>query len=178
MRKSVLFGLTVVGSATVWAQVGASGGRGRAMAVAEVVGDARAGQAFFNGEGKCTTCHSPTGDLKGIASKYNTTVLQARAIMPRGSGATSREDTLASGDSPPTVTVTPASGPAVMGTLVKLSDYIVVLKDAAGVQHSWTRKGDVPKVVVKDPLQAHIDMVPKWTDETMHNMTAYLWTLK
>ena len=35
-------------------------------------GDAKAGEAFFNGSvGKCNTCHSVTGDLKGIGEKNN-----------------------------------------------------------------------------------------------------------
>ena len=40
------------------------------------------------------------------------------------------------------------------------------------------RNGDTPRVVVTDPLQAHVDHMPKWTDAEMHNMTAYLASLK
>ena len=77
------------------------------------------------------------------------------------------------------VTVTPASGPAVTGGLVRLTDFEVTLYDAAsGRLRSWLRNGDVPKVVVTDPLQAHIDLMQRLTDTDMHNLTAYLATLK
>lgn len=36
-----------------------------------LVGNAEEGKAFFNGAGQCSTCHSPAGDLKGIASKFS-----------------------------------------------------------------------------------------------------------
>ena len=35
-----------------------------------LVGDAKAGEAYFNGAGKCATCHSVSGDLAGIGAKY------------------------------------------------------------------------------------------------------------
>ncbi len=41
-----------------------------------LVGDAKAGQAYFNGAGKCNTCHSVTGDLAGIGSKLESKALQ------------------------------------------------------------------------------------------------------
>ena len=56
----------------------------RSVQVNIVTGDARAGEAFFNGEGSCSTCHSVTGDLKGIGSKYDPIALQDKAMMPRG----------------------------------------------------------------------------------------------
>ncbi len=34
-----------------------------------VTGNAKAGEAFFNGAGTCSTCHSPTGDLAHIAKQ-------------------------------------------------------------------------------------------------------------
>lgn len=145
-----------------------------------LVGDAKAGEAYFNGAGRCTTCHSTTGDLKGIGSKYDPVALQGRIIMPpRGRGGFGR------GAAPPepgkgamTVTVTPASGAPVTGLLMRITDFDVTLRDASGQSHSFLRDGDVPKVVITDPLKAHLDMVTKWTDQDMHNMTAYLATLK
>lgn len=157
---------------------GGSGRGGRGTPVAELVGDARAGQTYFNGEGKCNTCHSPTGDLKGVAGKWGVTELQSRIVYPRGTSNRSATRMEAPQDPPLTVTVTPASGPAATGTLLNVSDYVVVLKDSSGVRHSYARNGDSPKVVIKDPLQAHIDMLPKWTDANIHNLTAYLVTLK
>ena len=166
----------------LWAQQppagGASGLGGRGTPVAEVVGDARAGQAYFSGEGKCGTCHSPTGDLKGVGGKYTVTALQSRIVYPRGTGNRMPTRMEASQDPPLTVTVTPASGPAATGALLSVSDYIVVLKDSSGTRRSFARNGDTPRVVIKDPLQAHVDMITKLTDANIHNLTAYLVTLK
>ena len=77
------------------------------------------------------------------------------------------------------LTVTLPSGESVSGALVRLTDFDVTLYDPkTGQIRSWLRNGDVPKVVVTDPLQAHVDMWTKWTDADMHNMTAYLASLK
>jgi|SRR5712692_4584447 len=142
-----------------------------------LTGDAKAGEAYFNGAGRCRSCHSTTGDLKGIGSKYDPVALQGRIIMPaRGRGG--RGGPTEPGRGAITVTVTPASGPPVTGLLVRLTDFDVTLRDAAGQIRSWLRDGDVPNVVVSDPLKAHLDMVTRWTDQDMHNMTAYLATVK
>ena len=77
------------------------------------------------------------------------------------------------------VTVTPASGEAASGTLVRLTDFEVTLFDQkSGQMRSWLRNGDVPKVAVTDPLQGHVDLLTKWIDADMHNVTAYLAGLK
>jgi cytochrome c oxidase cbb3-type subunit 3 len=77
------------------------------------------------------------------------------------------------------VSVTLPSGEMVSGGLVRLTDFEVSLYDtASGRTRSWLRTGDVPKVVVTDPLQAHLDHLTKWTDADMHNVTAYLASLK
>jgi mono/diheme cytochrome c family protein len=146
-----------------------------------VVGDAKAGEAYFNGAGRCSSCHSPSKDLKGVGAKYEPATLQGRLLLPRG-----RERAPGSPPAPLyadptalTVTVTPPSGEPVSGGLVRLTDFEVTLYDAgAGRMRSWLRNGDTPKVVVVDPLQAHVDHLSKWTDADMHNMTAYLTSLK
>jgi cytochrome c oxidase cbb3-type subunit 3 len=146
-----------------------------------VVGDAKAGEAYFNGAGRCSACHSPTGDLKGIGAKYEPATLQGRLLLPRG------RDRVAGSPSVPLyteptglkVSVTLPSGETTSGGLVKLTDFEVTLYDAAsGRMRSWLRTGDTPRVVVTDPLQAHLDHLTKWTDAAMHNMTAYLASLK
>jgi cytochrome c oxidase cbb3-type subunit 3 len=77
------------------------------------------------------------------------------------------------------VSVTTPSGETASGALIRLTDFEVTLFEASsGRMRSWLRNGDVPKVVVTDPLQAHVDQLPKWTDADMHNMTAYLASLK
>ena len=146
-----------------------------------IVGDPKAGQAYFNGAGRCSTCHSPAGDLKGVGAKYEPATLQGRLLMPRGrpSGSSASSGPLYMDPTAIKVTVTLASGESASGGLVRLTDFDVTLYDApAGRIRSFLRNGDVPKVVLTDPLQAHMEQLPKWTDTEMHNMTAYLASLK
>jgi len=140
-----------------------------------VVGDASAGAAFFNGPGKCTTCHSVTGDLAGIGAKMDAKSLQ-NAIVSGGGGRGRGASGVAV--PPTTVTVTLAGGKVVEGKLDHLDDFLVTVTDADGNHFTYARNGGVPKVVVHNPLEAHIDMLPKWTDDQIHNVTAYLVSLK
>jgi cytochrome c oxidase cbb3-type subunit 3 len=128
-----------------------------------LTGNAQAGRAWFNGAGTCSTCHSPTGDLAGIARKYSPIDLQARFMMPRSA-------------KPKTATVTLPSGERITGDLVVLNTYDVSVRAADGKIQSWAA-GSV-KVDVTDPLAAHRDLLAKYTDADMHNMFAYLWTLQ
>jgi cytochrome c oxidase cbb3-type subunit III len=166
--------------AFVRSQVTTAGGR--APLVAVVVGDAEAGEEFFNGDGKCSTCHSVTGDLKGIGSKYNVITLQGRIVLPRGSGGwpniISPFQVTNPPDVPKKVTVTQPDGTVTTGNMISISDFDVVLRDSAGVRHTFARNGDIPKVLVIDPLQAHIDLMKTLTDKQMHDLTAYLVTVK
>jgi cytochrome c oxidase cbb3-type subunit III len=139
-------------------------------------GDAHAGEVFFNGAGGCSNCHSPTGDLAGIATKYAPDALQQKFVFPatgRGAGGSAGFGPAAKRR----VTVTPPSGKPVSGTLVKIDDFNVSLVDASGANHSWTRVPGM-KVEVVDPYAAHIALLDKYTDADIHNMTAYLETLK
>jgi mono/diheme cytochrome c family protein len=145
--------------------------------MAPLVGDAKAGAAYFNGPGRCTTCHSVSGDLAGIGAKYDPAALQGRLVNPRPGGGRGQ----AAAPSPRaarTVTVTLASGQTVTGTLDFISEFAVTLIEASGTRRTFKRDGDVPKVVVTDPLQAHFDMLRTFRDKDMHDLTAYLWTLK
>ena len=136
-----------------------------------LTGDPKAGQAYFNGAGKCGSCHSPQGDLKGIGAKYDPVDIQQRFLFPRpGVGRGSNIKRV-------TVTVTPPSGAAVSGILDKIDDFNVSLRDSDGVYHSWTRSAAV-KVKIDDPYQAHAQLLDQYTDKTMHDLTAYLETLK
>jgi len=134
-----------------------------------LVGDPKAGQAYFNGAGKCVTCHSPTGDLKGIGSKYDPVKLQGKIVLPR--------DDPRSGP-PVQVTVTLASGEKVTGDLLRITDFDVTLRDSDHMRHTYARNGDSPKVDLKDPLQAHTDLLTVYKDKDIHDLTAYLATLK
>ncbi len=140
-----------------------------------LTGDAKAGATYFNGDGKCSTCHSPTGDLAGIGKKYNPASLQQRFLFPR---IVARGRSAAStGKSAITVTVTPASGAAVTGLLVHLDDFNVALRDDAGEYRSWKRTPAL-KVVKNDPLAGHIELLDRITDKNMHDIVAYLDSLK
>ena len=76
------------------------------------------------------------------------------------------------------VTVTLANGETVSGPLDRVDDFGVSLHDSTGAYRSFTRNGDVPKVVINDPMQTHIAMLRTYTDADIHNVTAYLVTLK
>jgi cytochrome c oxidase cbb3-type subunit 3 len=143
-----------------------------------LVGDARSGEAYFNGPGQCTTCHSVTGDLKGIGSKYDAMALQGRMVLPRGHGRFRQSSQQYAPDVLRTVTVTQASGQSISGDLLTVSDYHVTLRDSSGTLHTFTRNGASPKVEIKDPLHAHLALLLKLTNKDMHDLTAYLVTLK
>jgi cytochrome c oxidase cbb3-type subunit 3 len=137
-----------------------------------LTGDAKAGEAYFNGEGRCTQCHSATADLKGVGAKYDPVDMQQRFLFPKpafGRGGRGAKQVM--------VTVTPPSGPAVSGVLDKLDDFNVSLRDKDGEYHSFTRTPQM-KVVVDDPFKAHIELLDHISDKNMHDVTAYLETLK
>lgn len=142
-----------------------------------VVGDPKAGEAYFNGAGQCNTCHSPAKDLKGIGAKYDPVTLQGKFLMPRGQRYGPRAVPATPG-SAITVTVTLPSGESFSGKLERIDDFTVALTDSAGQYHSFTRDGDVPKIELHDPLKTHYDMLTKYKDADIHNLTAYLVTLK
>jgi mono/diheme cytochrome c family protein len=147
-----------------------------------LTGNAQDGATYFNGAGKCATCHSATGDLKGIAARYDAPTLQGRFLNPRplggrgrggrggGRGGASRSPQV-------TLTVTPASGAAVTGTPVAFDDFNVAVLDANGEYHSWKRTPGL-KVVKNDPYAAHDQLLTEYTDKNMHDLLAYLETLK
>lgn len=138
-----------------------------------VTGDPKAGEAYFNGAGKCNTCHSIAGDLKGIGSKYDPVTLQGKLLMPIDGMENRRRES-----APVIVTVTLPSGNTFEGMLERIDDFNVALKDANGDYHSFTRRGNIPKVELRDPLKQHYDMLSKYTDADIHNLTAWLVTLK
>jgi cytochrome c oxidase cbb3-type subunit III len=145
-----------------------------------LVGDAQAGKAYFDGEGKCAGCHSVTGDLRGVGGKYTPEQLQGRMVLARGNGGYPGlvfPGQRVFADKPRTADVT-FGNETVSGEVVNVSDYLITLKRSDGSIVSFTRDGAKPAVAIHDSLQAHIDMLPKWTDRNMHDVTAYLVTIK
>jgi mono/diheme cytochrome c family protein len=140
-----------------------------------LTGDAKAGAAYFNGAGRCSTCHSPTGDLAGIGTKYDPPTLQSKFLFPRTLSFGRRGGLSVS--KPVTVTVTPASGPAVSGNLVHLDDFTVSLRDDQGEYRSWKRTSAL-KVEKHDPYAVHNELLDQYTDKNMHDIVAYLESIK
>jgi cytochrome c oxidase cbb3-type subunit III len=146
-----------------------------------LVGNAKEGEVYFNGAGHCTQCHSVTGDLSGIGGKYEPKTIQ-NLIVSGGAGVSFGRRP--AGSAPPpkvppaTVTVTLPSGETVKGDLDHLSAFVVALREADGTYRSFARHDSIPKVVVTNPLQWHIDMLATWRDSDIHHLTAYLATLK
>ena len=168
-------------------------GDGILVDVVAKAGNAQAGEAYFNGPGGCTQCHSITGNMKGIGAKYDIVTLQERVAMPSrggpggghggGGGGGGRGGGAAAPDVPPgplaiTSTVTLADGTKVEGTPIRVTDFEVVLRLADGTQKTWPREDGIPSVENHDPLAKHIEILKTMTDQRMHDLTAYLATLK
>lgn len=140
-----------------------------------VTGDPKAGEAYFSGAGKCSSCHSVTGDLKGIGARYEPVTLQGKFLQPNYSW---QEGTPPHTVSAITATVTLASGESVTGRIVHYDDFNIALRDSSGAYHSFARVNAVPRVEIHNKLQAHVDLLGRYTDADIHNLTAYLVTLK
>jgi cytochrome c oxidase cbb3-type subunit III len=141
-----------------------------------LVGDARAGEAYFNGEGRCASCHSPAGDLAGYGKRFQPVEIQQRFVFPntaagrgRGRGASSRQQV--------TVAVTTPDGTTVSGPLVSMDDFHVAMRDSTGAYRSWPRTPGM-KIVRTEPLAAHVELLDRLTDKAMHDVVAYLESLK
>jgi cytochrome c oxidase cbb3-type subunit 3 len=143
-----------------------------------LTGDAKAGEAYFKGEGKCLQCHAT--NLAGIGTRLTPVNIQQRFLFPMAGGRGARGGgggAQAANPTATTVTVTPVSGPALSGVLVHMDDFTVTLRDAAGIQRTVRRVPGV-KVVKTNPFQFHIDLLDRITDKQMHDVVAYLETLK
>ena len=126
-------------------------------------GNAGRGRTYFNGAGRCATCHSPTGDLAGVANRRQGLELLQRMLYPSRSRAA-------------TVTVQTRSGETIAGTLAYRDEFTIALTDATGRYHSWLAR-DVT-FTVDNPLEAHVEQLARYTDDDMHDVLAYLQTLR
>ena len=143
-----------------------------------LIGDAKEGEEYFNGHGKCNTCHSVSGDLAGIGAKYDPKTLQNLLVSGGGGGSGFGGGTGSASRVPPTtVTVTLPSGRKYEGKLAHLDAFNVALTSGEAYR-SFAINSGTPKVEVHNPLQPHIDMLPNFKDTDIHNLTAYLVTVK
>jgi len=141
-----------------------------------LTGDRQAGAAYFNGAGKCNSCHSVTGDLAGIGNKYDPPTLQSKFLFPRTVGF-GRSGSRATAARQVTVTVTQPNGEVTEGILDKLDDFNVSLRDAQGEYKSFSITRALT-VVKHDPYAAHVELLDQYTDKNMHDVVAYLESLK
>jgi cytochrome c oxidase cbb3-type subunit 3 len=139
-----------------------TGGRKGVDAKDLATGNIDQGKQYFNGAGKCNSCHSPTGDLAGVATRNVGLRLFQRLMYPRGAKAK--------------MTVTLPSGETVSGTSAYHDEFTVALRDSSGRYRSWPAAR--VKVQADDPAQAHVDLLAKYTDDDIHNLMTYLMTLK
>ena len=144
------------------------GGR-RSVDAADVEsGNAPAGRRYF--EAACVRCHSATGDLAGVATRHQGLTLLQRMLYPSAAGRGS------SGRAPQTVTVTLPSGQTITGRLAYRDEFTIAITDAAGWFRSWP--ASQVRFTLDDPLQAHVEQLGKYSDDDMHNVLAYLQTLR
>jgi cytochrome c oxidase cbb3-type subunit 3 len=125
-------------------------------------GNAEAGKKYFEGAGGCANCHSPTGDLAGIASRYKGLELEQNMLYPRHAKSK--------------VTVILPSGETVIGTLAYRDEFTIALTDSTDTYRSW-RTRDV-QYKIDAPMNAHVEQFSKYTDADIHNLMAYLQTLQ
>jgi cytochrome c oxidase cbb3-type subunit 3 len=125
-------------------------------------GNADAGKRYFNGAGTCSTCHSPTGDLAGVAKRHQGLKLEQRMLYPESATAK--------------IKVTLPSGQTVAGTLAYRDEFTVGLRDASGWYRSWPVNHI--KFTIDAPAEAHAELLGKYSDADIHNLMAYLQTLK
>ena len=138
------------------------GGR-RGVSVADLqTGDAAAGRLYFEGAGGCAKCHSAKGDLAGIASRYEGLDLEERMLYPRNARSH--------------VTVVLPSGEKISGVLAYRDEFTVALRDSGGVYRSWPTRN--VRFTVNAPVEAHVTLFNKYTDNDIHNLMAYLQTLR
>lgn len=134
-------------------------------------GNAQAGQQYFNGAGGCAKCHSATGDLAGLATRLQGLQLFQRMLYPgggRGRGGESRAT--------PVATVRLPSGETITGKVAYKDEFNIAITDASGYYRSWPTSK--VKVTIDNPLDAHIAQLGKYTNDDLHNVLAYLQTLK
>lgn len=133
-------------------------------------GDPEAGRAYFHGAGGCVRCHAISGSFATVGARFQGLALLQRMLYPPLVRVPGSPRPAA------TVTVTTTGGETITGSLAYRDEFVITLTDAQG----WTRSWPVPdvQVTIDDPLKAHTDQLPKYTDADIHNLLAYLQTLR
>jgi cytochrome c oxidase cbb3-type subunit 3 len=137
-----------------------------------VTGDAAKGETYFKAH--CASCHSPSGDLAHIAAKFDPVALQSRFLYPK-------TDRFAGPPNPAeksTATIKVASGQTYSGTVDRLDDFSVSITDSSGQHQTYSLEETGTSVQVRNPLQGHLELLRQYSDDDMHNILAFLETLK
>ncbi len=127
-----------------------------------LTGNAEAGKSFFEGAGGCKNCHSTTGDLAGVARKYPPVELEAHMLYP--------------GEKPKSAVITLASGEQVRGTVVRDDDFMIGVRDPSGWYRSFSR--DKVKAEIHDPLETHRKLLDTLSTSQVHDLFAFVNSLK
>jgi len=142
-----------------------------------LTGDAKDGERYF--AAKCASCHAPDKDLKGLASRFDDPrALQQWWLLPGGGGRGRGGAAAGPTPTPITATITLASGQKYEGRLVRIDEFVASVIEADGTARTVARDGDRPKVEVHDPLAPHKTLLRAYSDKDIHDVTAYLVTLK
>lgn len=136
-----------------------------------LVGDAAAGKDYF--ESHCTSCHSAS-EMRGPVAQFPE-VMDLQNYWVRGGGGGRRTG---KPETPATVTVKTAAGEIHAGELVRYDDFVVALRQPDGRYRSFSRREGTLEVEINDPRRAHLQLLPKYTDRDIHDVTAYLVSLQ
>jgi mono/diheme cytochrome c family protein len=142
-----------------------------------ITGDVAAGETYFRKT--CAPCHSPSGDLSALSARFpDARALQQWWLLPGGDGRGRGAAAGAGRLKPVTTTITLPEGRKYEGRLMRLDEFAVSIMEADGTTRSFSREREVPLVEVHDPLQPHRALLRTYTDKDIHDVTAYLVSLK
>jgi cytochrome c oxidase cbb3-type subunit III len=131
-----------------------------------LVGNTAKGQDYVAAH--CMSCHAAETFAHLGSSFHSPEQLQRNWIWP----TRSMDSKLAV-----TAIVKVPDGTTITGRVTQVSDFRITLVDSGGETHAIHR-GPGVEVEMKDPLAAHQEMIMTLTNDDMHNVTAYLATLK
>ena len=142
-----------------------------------VTGNAPAGKVYF--DKTCASCHS-TADMTAFVKNFpDPKQMQQAWLLPGGPGGRGGAPVVDPRQHvPPTGVVVTMNGKRIEGVLSRIDDFSVSLTEKDGTYRTFAREGDKPKVEVIDPVAPHRKLMPTYTDKDIHDLTAYLVTLK